>query len=1011
MKGFFPLCLLIQFTLLCSVVGGADALPKNPVDKKEFPALQLLPAGTVLENITLPRYKDARVTSLMKLERLLILSNTLMRIDGLNISMFSEDGGIQRISSDSAEYDFEQKTVRTQGATHLLDDRIRIQGNQIFFDTQTQRGMLKGPVRSVFSVSLRQASPAQATKANAASKAPANAASKAPANAASKAPANAASNVAIASPDFLAKREQFASFPAAQQYRQRAQDMLRTMKGEIAATAADVNALMRELPPHAPPPAEPLLVKKGESVVDCTEGLYFDPAKSLLSYIGKVRLRDAQFNLDCERLYLHLEKKELDEELESVKEIEASEEMESSDNKKITKEESVPSPLVVKAGESEKAPVPYKLRADEVMLDFQQNRVYARGEHIAFSRNGTRIELKGGSPRLLVWDNMGIIYMQADHIIGSFLDSKGAKTHFSTQGSAMFLLDTNSLVLEKNNKLQTAQHLLTCKGMIRMQLIPSIIPSKAPAGRELVRGVFPRLQGRFEGLSHISMMDSVKLSGISERSGEKFEITGDLLSYNAQNGETILSGDDILIVQGDQNMRLRDKSMLCLMSDGSINVSARSMDGQYVRYMQSKESTIATAEHKKNEPLRLMGKFKTSGKISFLAADATLRFSEGLILKDDLLDFSTQAELLIHLMKDDPQAAKGSKRPQLATTNAMQKKSPAVKNKQAWVTMPNSKIGEYKYIQSFHSLGATKINSRGESSFSLRGDDIYLDILHGKAKIQAQAGRWAELSYSEHQFKAFSSDRLSSMELFDNGDAKVYADNIEIRLPSVNKNNLSSITCADSLEVFRQRAEVHFGKDIRLNDASLKFASQGPLIAYLRANSTTKSNFANYPHLNYNFAALDSIKTSTGATIQAANYSMQCDGDLIIYMAEQAKVKAITAAGFKSATATKNVRLALRDKSGALYRAQGDRLHINGQTGEKILSGKRVILQDKSSIHVASGPNAFIHGDKDNNISFRGKNQLSLSNQDIKMPGVEEIPYSIKRAKDKSNKISGSLRP
>lgn len=150
--------------LLCSVASAADALPTNPVDKKEFPALQILPVGTVLEGITFPRYEGARVTSLMEMQRLLVLSKTLMRIVSLDISIFSCNGETMHISSDAAEYDFEEQNIRTQGVTRMVDPSIRTQGKQIYFDVQTKRGMLKGPVRTVFAAGLQQAAPKKKVK-------------------------------------------------------------------------------------------------------------------------------------------------------------------------------------------------------------------------------------------------------------------------------------------------------------------------------------------------------------------------------------------------------------------------------------------------------------------------------------------------------------------------------------------------------------------------------------------------------------------------------------------------------------------------------------------------------------------------------------------------------------------------------------------------------------------------------------------------------------------------------
>lgn len=153
MRAATLLCLLT----LAAAAWGADAADgagsADAVGKGEFPGLQLLPPGSVVEDITLPRYENHRVTALLQAKRLCILSRQVIELQGISGALFNEDGSATEIHAEAAQYNFTTKHAASAGAVEVKDPRFSASGSQLRFDTQSKRGVLLGPVRTTLSTS------------------------------------------------------------------------------------------------------------------------------------------------------------------------------------------------------------------------------------------------------------------------------------------------------------------------------------------------------------------------------------------------------------------------------------------------------------------------------------------------------------------------------------------------------------------------------------------------------------------------------------------------------------------------------------------------------------------------------------------------------------------------------------------------------------------------------------------------------------------------------------------
>lgn len=127
----------------------------DTVGAGEFPALQLLPEGSEVEGITLPRYDNHRVSGLLQAGKLRIISRREMELEQLHATLYNKDGSSTELTTPLAHYDFTTKRATAPQKVELRNPQFRAEGARLLFDSTTRRGVLMGPVRtSIFTMKL-----------------------------------------------------------------------------------------------------------------------------------------------------------------------------------------------------------------------------------------------------------------------------------------------------------------------------------------------------------------------------------------------------------------------------------------------------------------------------------------------------------------------------------------------------------------------------------------------------------------------------------------------------------------------------------------------------------------------------------------------------------------------------------------------------------------------------------------------------------------------------------------
>ena len=145
---------LTLLALLVLPLPGQGQQRTDAVADSEFPALQFMPAGTVVEGISIPRYEKHRVSALLTADRLIVKDSKTVVLEKLNASLYGEDKNQTDVHTERVTYSFATKTAQTTGSAEVKDPRFSAKGEGVVFNTSTSKGFLKGPVVTTVSASL-----------------------------------------------------------------------------------------------------------------------------------------------------------------------------------------------------------------------------------------------------------------------------------------------------------------------------------------------------------------------------------------------------------------------------------------------------------------------------------------------------------------------------------------------------------------------------------------------------------------------------------------------------------------------------------------------------------------------------------------------------------------------------------------------------------------------------------------------------------------------------------------
>lgn len=149
---------LASFALFCALSSmlGAQSANVNRAED-EFPGLQLLPPGSVVKGLSLPRYENHRVSALLQADELRVISRQEISLTDILADLYAENGDVTSVRCKVAGYNFKKKAVETQADAEVKHPNFSAKGQGVIFSTARRIGYIKGPVRTTIRTANKNA--------------------------------------------------------------------------------------------------------------------------------------------------------------------------------------------------------------------------------------------------------------------------------------------------------------------------------------------------------------------------------------------------------------------------------------------------------------------------------------------------------------------------------------------------------------------------------------------------------------------------------------------------------------------------------------------------------------------------------------------------------------------------------------------------------------------------------------------------------------------------------------
>lgn len=283
--------------------------------ERKLPAVSLLPAGSVLKKVMIPRYDQQRkLSAVLRATVMTIVDPQTIEGEQVSLDLYNPDRSRSaRIDLEKAHFDQRKGTLDAHQPVDIVGETFSAHGSGLIYTYEKARGFLLGPVNTRFYAPPPKTSMIRPPSTRTAATALAATLIASPAGAEPPARLTPADQAALAAQ----------AAPVADKVKG-AQTEVKQADAAVQAEAAKVDAEVatfvgeagiKDVATPAPAPtgeSKPLEVKSGpnDTVIIAKGGVYFDAETGVLVYLKDVELTDPRFTMTgANELKVFLEKK------------------------------------------------------------------------------------------------------------------------------------------------------------------------------------------------------------------------------------------------------------------------------------------------------------------------------------------------------------------------------------------------------------------------------------------------------------------------------------------------------------------------------------------------------------------------------------------------------------------------------------------------------------------------------------------------------------------------------
>jgi hypothetical protein len=280
--------------------------------ERKLPAVSLLPTGSVLRKVMIPRYdRNRKLTAVLRTGVMTIVDPQTVEGAEVSLELYHPDRTPRaRMNLVKATFDQRKGTLNAREPVEVVSADFSAHGAGLIYIHEQAKGFLLGPVNTRFyapppTTSMTRPSLQRAAATTVAASLIASASAEPQRLTQEQRAAMAAEAAPVAGQADRAQAEAKDSAAATQAVSAAAD-------GEVAEFVEQTG--LKGVTAPVPPPAEakPLEVKPGpgDTVIQAKDGMYFDSEKGLLVFLKDVQLTDPRFSLSgANELKIFLEKK------------------------------------------------------------------------------------------------------------------------------------------------------------------------------------------------------------------------------------------------------------------------------------------------------------------------------------------------------------------------------------------------------------------------------------------------------------------------------------------------------------------------------------------------------------------------------------------------------------------------------------------------------------------------------------------------------------------------------
>lgn len=281
------------------LAAGAGAPAQTPDQADSASAISLLPNGSVMQDVMLPRYDEQRrLTSMLKARKMTIVTDDVIAGEDVTVGFFNSDNSPgARVDMITATLHKPSGLLEARRKTTISSERVQATGTALAYSLGSGEGFLTGPAATVIQSAPETTMNSRPTPRGAAAAA-ALLASSGTMSATPPAPVSPQQQSAIAA-------DAAPAAPAHARSSSSARERLRDELDASAAATAAATAFLEQTgaasaATQAPArDATPLEVQPGpaDTLITCDGGIYFDADAGVLVYLRNVRVTDPRFSL------------------------------------------------------------------------------------------------------------------------------------------------------------------------------------------------------------------------------------------------------------------------------------------------------------------------------------------------------------------------------------------------------------------------------------------------------------------------------------------------------------------------------------------------------------------------------------------------------------------------------------------------------------------------------------------------------------------------------------------